>query len=385
MRFLFATTRGAGHVGPLIPFARAAVAGDHDVLVAGPGSAGPLVRRAGLAFAAVGEPPRARAEREWAPVWSAATSPGMAHVVQELFIGLHARAALPGMLAVVEDWRPDVVVRETLEFSSALAAEVHDVPQVRVGIHLDSAVDADGRLIAVGAPALDELRPGIGLRPDPGAAAIRHSPVLTLAPPATSRPPDEAPAALLRFSDRTAAPAHSPAAWGDPAAPLVYVSFGSEAPASHHFPGLYRRAAGALGELPVRALITIGDRRDPAELGPLPPSVRVERWVPQAAVMPHASAVVAHGGSGSTLTALAAGVPLAVVPLFVDGPANAGRVAELGAGIAVEDPGDLGHAVAELLSDAGYRAAARAVADEIRGLPPVEHAVEVLTNGNGAG
>ena len=101
--------------------------------------------------------------------------------------------------------------------------------------------------------------------------------------------------------------------------------------------------------------------------------------------MPYASAAVTHGGSGSTLTALAAGVPLAVVPLFVDGPANAGRVAELGAGIAVEDPGELGHAVAELLSDAGYRAGARAVAEEIRALPPVEHAVELLANGNGAG
>ena len=81
--------------------------------------------------------------------------------------------------------------------------------------------------------------------------------------------------------------------------------------------------------------------------------------------MPQASAVVAHGGSGSTLTALAAGVPLALVPLFVDGPANARRVAELGAGIALEDaPEQLGRAVAELLSDAGYRAAARAVADD---------------------
>ena len=137
MRILFATTRGAGHVGPLIPFARAGVAAGHDVLVAGPGSTAALVRRAGLEFAAVGEPPRAEAERAWAPVWSPATSPGKARVVQELFIGLHARAALPGMLAMVEDRRPDVVVRETLEFSSALAAERHDVPQVRVGIHLD--------------------------------------------------------------------------------------------------------------------------------------------------------------------------------------------------------------------------------------------------------
>ena len=53
--------------------------------------------------------------------------------------------------------------------------------------------------------------------------------------------------------------------------------------------------------------------------------------------MPRAAAVVGHGGSGSTLTALAAGVPLALVPLFVDGPENARRVAGAGAAIVVDD------------------------------------------------
>jgi len=101
--------------------------------------------------------------------------------------------------------------------------------------------------------------------------------------------------------------------------------------------------------------------------------------VPQAAVMADASAVVGHGGSGSTLAALAAGVPQALVPLFVDGPANARRVQELGAGLALHDgPEGLSEAVGELLTDAGYRAAARAVADEIRALPPVEDAVALL-------
>lgn len=53
--------------------------------------------------------------------------------------------------------------------------------------------------------------------------------------------------------------------------------------------------------------------------------------------MPRAAAMVGHGGSGGTLSALAAGVPLALLPQFVDGPANAIRVAELGAGIVMAD------------------------------------------------
>jgi UDP:flavonoid glycosyltransferase YjiC (YdhE family) len=374
MRLLFATTRGAGHVGPLIPFARATEAAGHDVLFAGPGSAGRSVRRAGFAFSEVGEPDRAEAERAWAPVWSKETSPGMAVVVQDLFVGLHARMALPGMLDAAVRFRPDVIVRETLEFSSALVAERLAIPQARVGIHLDSDTDAGPRLLGVAIPALDALRPELGLAPDPEARAIRESPVLTLAPASTS---GDAPA--HRFRDTAPAPEAELPRWGDPAAPLVYVSFGSHAAASHHFPAVYRRAAEALAELPVRALLTIGDRRDPAELGAQPPNVRVERWVPQAAVMAQASAMVGHGGSGSTLTAIAAGVPQAFVPLFVDGPANARRVAELGAGIALDPASDqLAAAVGELLADPGYRAAAAAIAAEIAALPPVEDAITLL-------
>ena len=36
MRILFASTQGAGHVGPLLPFARAALAAGHTVVLAAP-------------------------------------------------------------------------------------------------------------------------------------------------------------------------------------------------------------------------------------------------------------------------------------------------------------------------------------------------------------
>jgi MGT family glycosyltransferase len=153
-------------------------------------------------------------------------------------------------------------------------------------------------------------------------------------------------------------------------------------PRLEFFPGLYRAALDALADLPVRVLVTVGEARDPDALGPLPPSVRVERWVPQAAVMPHAAAMVGHGGSGSTLAALAAGVPVALVPLFADQAYNARRVAELGAGIALTGGqpalSGLGPAVRALLEDPRHRAAAARLAGEVRALTPVDAAVQAL-------
>jgi MGT family glycosyltransferase len=166
--------------------------------------------------------------------------------------------------------------------------------------------------------------------------------------------------------------------WDGSPEPLVYVSFGSSAAGNGFFPDVYRESAEALGELPVRVLLTLGTEVDPSDLGPVPANVHVEPWVPQAAVMAHASAMVGHGGSGSTLAAMAAGMPLAVLPLFADQPENADRVAELGAGLRLDGTAQLADAIFELLDDPFYRANARSVATEIEALPPVDAAVAVL-------
>ena len=108
--------------------------------------------------------------------------------------------------------------------------------------------------------------------------------------------------------------------------------------------------------------MTIGRHVDPDALGPLPANVRVERWVDQGEVMPHAAAMVGHGGSGGTLAALAAGVPIAFLPQFVDGPANAERVAALGAGIVATDVAR-GRARAARRSDLPGRGGARGERD----------------------
>jgi UDP:flavonoid glycosyltransferase YjiC (YdhE family) len=103
-------------------------------------------------------------------------------------------------------------------------------------------------------------------------------------------------------------------------------------------------------------------------------------------VLGHAAAAVVHGGSGSTLGAIAAGVPLVVVPLFADQPQNARRVAEVGAGLAVEpareDPeatvAPLREALERVLAEPDFGERARALADELRGEPAVDEAVPLL-------
>jgi MGT family glycosyltransferase len=148
---------------------------------------------------------------------------------------------------------------------------------------------------------------------------------------------------------------------GPPAQPLVLVGLSSTVMRQE---GLLQRAAGALGQLPVRGLITTGPAVDPAVIC-APVNVTVTRWVRHADVLPHCSAVITHGGHGTVMKALIAGVPLIVVPLGRDQPDNAGRVVHAGAGIRLRKNATVGAlraAVSRVTEDPRYRAAARQMA-----------------------
>jgi UDP:flavonoid glycosyltransferase YjiC (YdhE family) len=381
MRILFTTTRGSGHFGALAPFARACVRAGHEVLVAAAPPVAPLADGAELPFRPLPEAPEDELAAVWGQVFSLPPEQRDEYVIREIFAGCHARAALPGTLATIEAWGPDVVVRESCEFSAAIAAERLKVPHAAIGVFLWACND---HLVAgLAAPVLDELRAGVGLGPDPEARALRDAPLLTQAPRSLDDPTSPTVAGALRFREpHNGDVGPLPDWWDGSEAPLVYLSFGTEAPTLDFFPGVYRAAIDALAELPARILVTIGKTREPAELGPLPPSVHVEQWVPQAAVMPHAAAMVGHGGSGSTLTALNWAVPMALVPLFADQDTNSRLVAEAGAGVALdggpEAVSGLTNAVSGLLANPSYRAGAARVRDEIAALAPVDDAVAVL-------
>jgi MGT family glycosyltransferase len=158
----------------------------------------------------------------------------------------------------------------------------------------------------------------------------------------------------------------------------LYVTYGSVLPGLPFFPEVFRATIDALDELGVPALFTVGIEVDIAALGPVPEHVRIEPWVPQAAIMPNVRAMVGHGGSGTTRMALAAGVPSVIFPAFADQPRNAARVAELGAGIALDSLDGLASAIRRVLDEPPYREAAQRVADEIAALPPVVAAPDAL-------
>jgi hypothetical protein len=300
-------------------------------------------------------------------------------VIRDIFGRLDATASLPRLRQACEEWRPEVVVRETSEYGSAIAAELSAIPHVRVGIGLASLEEL---ALGIVAETLDDLRRSVGLAADPGAGALRRSPYLTMVPASLEDPAALEPTTTLRFRDPAVAALRDdlPRWWAADDAPLVYVTFGSVAGGMEMTAPVYRLALEAVADLDVRVLFTVGHDADLDRFGSAPPNVHIERWVPQGDVLAHADAVVCHGGSGSTLGALAAGVPIVVMPLFADQPLNARRIVATGAGISVAPPdaAALRSAVVAVLDDSTYRGAAARLASEMHALPATDAAVDVL-------
>ena len=90
----------------------------------------------------------------------------------------------------------------------------------------------------------------------------------------------------------------------------------------------------ALAAHPVRGLVTTGPGLDPRELRG---SERIEvvRSASHREVMGRADLVITHGGHGTVMKSLVAGVPLVILPHGRDQPDNAVRVEARGAGLTV--------------------------------------------------
>ncbi len=272
------------------------------------------------------------------PIWArmAALSPSeqRATVIGEIFAGISAKAALPGMIHAMETWQPAIVVRESQEYAAVVASEKVAVPHVRVAI---TARAAELDILGLAAASVDGHGIGIGLTPDPAAKRIRDERTLTLFPAVLENPGTDS-ALVSRYRAPRAEPHPLPVWWPGRDGPFVYVTLGTMMGSMDTSRALYRVVLDALVDLPIRVLLTVGANLALELLGDVPSNVHVERFVPQDEVLPHAAAMLHHGGSGTTLGGLAGGVPMVVTPMFADQPLNAERVAETGAGIAWTTP-----------------------------------------------
>jgi UDP:flavonoid glycosyltransferase YjiC (YdhE family) len=377
---------GAGHLNPLLPFLDAARRRGDETLVMAPPTMREMVERAGHPFAPGEEPPEEVVApiREQLPIAPRVEASILGN--RDLFGRLATTAMLPPMERIVAEWAPDLIVRDPCEYASAVVAGRLGVPMVQVGISL---AEVESGAIGVAAPALEDHRAGL-------TDEVRRSPYLTRFPAALD--PSTFPT-TVRFREPNVGAAGDPLPdwWDGSRAPLVYVSFGTVLAHMTFAADVYRVALRAVDDLHARVLLTVGTKFDASELGAVARHVHVESWIDQAQVFGDAALVVCHGGSGTVYGALAAGVPVVVVPVFADQFANGRRVARAGAGLVVEpeagaddgprtvisvdDAPRVTDAIEAALANPTYRETARGIAAEMASTPDVDAVLDSLLAG----
>ncbi|GAA3163278.1 glycosyltransferase [Blastococcus jejuensis] len=379
-RLLFTCRPLAGHYEPLLPLARAARDAGHAVAFA---TGEPLTTRAREdGFDALPAGPGRDFRAEWGPRF-----PGWDRLVgdeqrrfflTEIFADLELVPRAHDLDGVLDRWGPDLVVHEMAELAAPLVCTARGLPYVDVSY--GPLIPAE-LLRAAGRGAARHWR-ARGLEPHPVAGLLRHL-YVDVCPPSLQNEeiasvPMVAPMRPVVAAPTTAAVPDWLAALPD--RPLVYVTLGT---VYNRDLSVFAAVLDGLRDEPVSVVVTIGQDNDPAALGPQPAHVAVHRYVPQAALLQHCSAAVVHGGAGTVLGALAAGVPLVCLPQGADQYGNADRVVAAGAGLTLLrdelTPQAVRAAVSTVLEDPGYRLAARRVAGEIAAMPAPVEALAAIT------
>ena len=354
MRLLFAFAGGQGHLDPLVPLAHAARAAGHQVAVTGRAELVPAIRE--LGFEAIGSPgdqpdPAARMPLK------AYDPADEERVLREWYAGALARRRADALIELAAQWGAGAIVRDEADYGARVAAERLGLPSACVPVVIGPFVSPE----AVAAP-IAALRAAHGLAGEPPGETI-----LSPFPPSLRSIPG---ASCFRGGS-------PPAADGD----AVYLTLGTVFNAESG--DLLQRALTGVREVGLPVVVTTGRQIDPAELGPQPPHVRIQRWIPQAELLPWCRAVVCQGGSGIVTGALAHGLPSVLLPVGADQPHTAARVAELGAGMVLDpltsSPEEIAGAVRRVLDDPSYAAAAARLREAFLALAPAADAVARVT------
>ena len=373
---LFTCRPLAGHFEPLLPLAEEANAAGHAVAFA---TGEPYATRAKAAgFEAFVAGPDEAFRAEWAPRF-----PGFEQLVgneqrrfflTEIFANLELVPRAHDLESIVDSWSPDVLVHEVAELAAPLVGSARGITYVDVsyGALIDSSL-----LHATGEAASPHWR-ARGLAPHPVAGLFRHLYIDTC-PPSLQNPEIASLAAVQLLRPAAAQAAHvEPPDWLDriDAAATVYLTMGT---VWNRNLDIFRMVIEAVRDEDLALIITVGQQNDPAALGPQPDNVFVHRYIPQAVLLARCDAIVTHGGAGTTLGALAFGVPLLVLPQGADQYANADRIVAAGAGRQLLrqelSASSVRDAVLAVLHDHSYRRAADRIKTEIREMPDPREAI----------
>ncbi|WUH99975.1 DUF1205 domain-containing protein [Spirillospora sp. NBC_00431] len=354
MRVLFISNPRIGSAFPLVPLAWAMRSAGHDVLFGAAGD-GLAVELAGLdvidVLPGAGDRRIREAQRLADPEsFASLTLPGAERPAAPAdgFVPW----ALPEFLAVAHAWRPDLIVSDPAQTEGLLVAAALDVPIVLHG---------RGLLRTAGIPRA--IRRLCRAFDDNGWDLPEHIRHIDVAPASILlSEPDGWPMRPVPYNGGGVL-----ADWPREPSRRILLTLGT-APMGAHGSATVKRILTLAGRVDAEFVLALGDQAA-AIPDALPRNVRSVGWVALSTILRSCAAVVHHGGAGTTLCALDAGVPQLVVPDGTEAVLHADAVVNRGCGLRCR-PDELDEDVLTSLTGAAkFRANAAEVRAELAAMP----------------
>ncbi|MDA0567773.1 DUF1205 domain-containing protein [Streptomonospora sp. S1-112] len=368
MKALFITGGSMGTVFPQAPLARATRDAGHEILMAGPDTVTPTIAQAGLPPVSIS----AQTKQALDPNLPGDPAEQMRYVGR--WYGRTTADALEPLQRIAADWRPDIVLGGGMFYPAALLGHILGVPTVLQpwGV-LDAGGYDEGANEAL-RPVLDRL--GLERTPAPDLA-------LNVAPPSLRGPVTKGVQPLRWIPGNLQRPLE-PWMYTRGTTKRVLLTSGSRVTRegtlhTMDVPTL-RALAAAFTDMGVETVIAVPDDVAPLLRGEGDGWPRAG-WVPLDIVAPTCDLIVHHGGVGSNMTAMAAGVPQLIVREI---PSSGEMDPQVRFGSLVDLPpkeqsvDNIRAACAKILADPSYAERARILAEEIAVLPTPAEVVAVL-------
>jgi UDP:flavonoid glycosyltransferase YjiC (YdhE family) len=402
LRVLMSSWGWRSHLHCLVPVGWALQAAGHEVRVASHPSMAQAISSAGLAAVPLGE--EVDFATEFGPrmgkVGMGRLDPGGQHtakpdgtsqldgaskpdgtlepaITPDGGVVRFAAALLGDLVEFGRMYRPDLLIWEPFNLAAAVAAAALGVPGVLQLWGPDSSVTLRLDQETVVGP----LAARFGL----GAADVSLTGTLVLDPvPPPMQVPLSGPSEPVRFVPYNGT-AVVPGWLRRPSLrPRVCITAGTMM-AGAGFAGRMdlTEVIRAVAELDVEVVVAV-DPAQQAGLGQVPDNVRLaDGPLALRLVLPSCAALVQQGGAGTTMTALAYGVPQLILPQVSDQHFNAERLAATGAGtwLAPEraSSGQIRDLVGELIGDGHWRERAALMRERVSQMPAPAAVVPVLS------
>ncbi|WP_410604692.1 glycosyltransferase [Amycolatopsis sp. lyj-90] len=350
MKALFTTFPAYGHLLPMLPLAAAAVAaGDEAVVVASEelrGTVDDLAMRA--LRTSLPDLLDENERRSGGDVRGfRSDSDALLDATVALFTTTRADLAFDELCELVVNERPDVIVAEMWDYVAPMVAQRLDIPWVNFVHSPATAIDAafEGGLVQ----ALEQRELTMPAR----LATVQLWPEWLETNTSDQVAAMTIGATPYNTSNQVDLPAF------DGPRPVVLVTLGTVVEDLE----LLNSAVRGVLDAGADALVTTGFTATPEQIDGEAGRVHAIPFAPISQLLDKVQAVVAAGGSGTTLAALSRGLPMAFVPRVANQPLVASLVSDFGAGFVCDEQVTLKEAVSMLLHEPKLGARAKAASE----------------------